>query len=1140
MADKSNKQGKTKANNKTLKKPTSNKKNNGKMSPKVTNSKKKNKTAKKSKNDKAYGIKLIILFAFTLFSILSVHTSFVGPAGSMLSHIYFGLFGKLGYIVPYFIFLLVLFSINPNFKKTKMKYLGGSISIFSALLLIISLENIDTIIEMLTFNKTSALSFQGLNIAYEAGVSKAGGGLIGFLLEYLFMQILGKGGVYVVILAMILLAISLATNISIKSIFAKKKAIKETLSNVKIPTPVRWDETSSKRSRRRINDKKVVKDTKPVMATVTPIASVTTSNSQKMKDMRKRVDRIKKSTHNGVKHYSAIKGLANQDNDNYKIRESMKSKVKTFRVYDSDKEFPEQGTIVAQKFNRHSEIDAKTLVNGKIPNSDNDVKPEEVKEGSPEIIQTSTLSSEVIHEEKQMVEKEAAPVATQETFKEILSETPNETLNEASTNNETIQEHKQDEPEDRITRQNNTSAENVDAINKDMPGDRGVLNFKSKESKMDENFSLRNRPKMHGEFAEDSEDMDSSEPAFKVPSISELHGKDEKIEAEVEHEIKTIPSISGLKNHEMTVKVPSISQLHTKEELAQSDLEKNQYSAEKSDINIQKNKNVVENIDKSAVNNKSTQQHVKRPSKVVENKKPKKKAYKKPSIDLLNTTNNSVDEKQSDVLRKAEKLETTLKTFGVEATVIQINRGPTITMFELELKPGIKVSKITGLTDDIALALAARRVRVIAPIPGKSAVGVEIPNKNKSLVGLKDVINTDDFKNAKSVLTCGLGKDITGTPVMMNLAKMPHLLIAGATGSGKSVCVNTLISSILFRATPDEVKFLMIDPKVVELNVYNGIPHLILPVVTDPKKAAIALNWAVSEMTRRYQLFAESGTRDVDSYNKKMRLKNKEDDPELSELLNLTSNMSKKNKVDVTKPNINPALTELDVNIDEDIEILPKIVVIIDELADLMMVAPDQVEDAICRLAQMARAAGIHLIVATQRPSVDVITGIIKANIPSRIAFSVSSQTDSRTILDRTGAEKLLGMGDMLYYPTGFSEPQRIQGAFISDDEVSKLTDMISAQVDDVEYDDDILENDSFSLDKDEEADEYLEDAIALVVNNGQGSASMLQRKFRIGYNRAARLIDEMEERGIVGPNKGSKPRDVLINLEDLEELNDE
>lgn len=468
------------------------------------------------------------------------------------------------------------------------------------------------------------------------------------------------------------------------------------------------------------------------------------------------------------------------------------------------------------------------------------------------------------------------------------------------------------------------------------------------------------------------------------------------------------------------------------------------------------------------------------------------KPYRIPPLSLLSPAAAKAAGNRSEIIENAKRLESTLMNFGVEAKVIEVSKGPAITMYEMSLSPGVKVSKVNALSDDIALALAASQVRIIAPIPGKSAIGIEIPNKDTTMVSFREVLESQEYKKAESKLSIGLGKDITGRVVIGDLAKMPHLLVAGATGSGKSVCINTMIQSILYHATPEEVKLLMIDPKVVELSHYNGIPHLILPVVTDPKKASIALNWAVQEMTNRYRLFADTGVKEIKSYQKKAR----------------------------ENPDMAP---------------MPYIVVIIDELADLMMVAPNQVEDAICRLAQMARAAGIHLIVATQRPSVDVITGLIKANIPSRIAFAVSSQVDSRTILDGSGAEKLLGRGDMLFHPVGANKAIRIQGAFVSDEEVEKIVDFIKNQVEDVDYKTEILDQDP-SEDGYGEADEHLMDAIELVVDTQQASISMLQRKFRLGYNRAARLVDQMEERGIVGQSMGSKPREVLIDRAQFEE----
>ncbi len=476
--------------------------------------------------------------------------------------------------------------------------------------------------------------------------------------------------------------------------------------------------------------------------------------------------------------------------------------------------------------------------------------------------------------------------------------------------------------------------------------------------------------------------------------------------------------------------------------------------------------------------------------------------YEFPPITLL-TQGKDKSDKNSEkmLLATAEKLRRTLYSFGVSAKVENVSVGPAITRYELAPAEGVRVSKIANLSDDIALSLEAETIRIEAPIPGKHTVGIEVPNKEKNMVPLRDIIESDEFIDSKSKVAFALGKNVAGEIVVSDIAKMPHMLIAGATGSGKSVCINTLITSIIYKAKPSEVKLLMIDPKVVELSVYNGIPHLLIPVVTDPKKAAGALAWAVQEMVKRYSLFAEKKVRDMKGYN------------ELAEK--------------------------------EGNQKLPQIVIIIDELADLMMVAAKDVEDAICRLAQMARAAGMHLVIATQRPSVDVITGIIKANIPSRIAFAVSSQVDSRTILDRAGAEKLLGKGDMLFYPSGAPKPVRIQGAFISDKEVENIVKFLKKDGE-TKYDENIIESIESSGtpekgtvedDEEDDTDPLLEEAIDLVVETGQASTSFIQRRFKVGYARAGRIIDQMEQRGIISGYQGSKPREVLISKERLEEL---
>lgn len=490
-------------------------------------------------------------------------------------------------------------------------------------------------------------------------------------------------------------------------------------------------------------------------------------------------------------------------------------------------------------------------------------------------------------------------------------------------------------------------------------------------------------------------------------------------------------------------------------------------------------------------------------------KEPSKKEYVFPSINLLTRPkggNKGVSDRE--LKETAMKLQSTLESFGVKVTITNVSCGPAVTRYELQPEQGVKVSRITNLADDIKLNLAAADVRIEAPIPGKAAVGIEVPNKVNSMVTFRELIESDEFKTHKSDIAFAVGKDIGGQTVVTDIAKMPHLLIAGATGSGKSVCINTLIMSILYKANPEDVKLIMVDPKVVELSVYNGIPHLMIPVVTDPKKASAALNWAVAEMTDRYKRFADLGVRDIKGYNKK--------------------------------------ISSLDKNKDVNYQNMPQIVIIIDELADLMMVAPGEVEDAICRLAQMARAAGLHLIIATQRPSVNVITGLIKANIPSRIAFSVSSAIDSRTILDGSGAEKLLGKGDMLFFPSGYPKPVRIQGAFVSDKEVSSVVEFLSSQNEvkdssaELESKITSITSDSVSTNRENELDEYFAECGRFIIEKDKASIGMLQRVFKIGFNRAARIMDQLSDAGVVGPEEGTKPRKILMSMEEFEQYIDE
>ena len=487
------------------------------------------------------------------------------------------------------------------------------------------------------------------------------------------------------------------------------------------------------------------------------------------------------------------------------------------------------------------------------------------------------------------------------------------------------------------------------------------------------------------------------------------------------------------------------------------------------------------------------------------------KAYVFPPVDLLKRGDRGRQPVSDTQLKStAVKLQQTLESFGVKVKVTNVSCGPSVTRYELSPEQGVKVSRIVSLADDIKLNLAVADIRIEAPIPGKSAVGIEVPNKENATVCFRDLVESAEFKKSKSKITFAVGRDISGSVIVTDIAKMPHLLIAGATGSGKSVCINTLIMSIIYKSKPEDVRLIMVDPKVVELSVYNGIPHLLIPVVTDPKKAAGALNWAVAEMTDRYQKFAQLNVRDIQGYNEKIEKLAKE---------HLESETYKK---------------------------LPQIVIIVDELADLMMVAPGEVEDAICRLAQLARAAGLHLVIATQRPSVNVITGLIKANIPSRIAFSVSSGVDSRTIIDMNGAEKLMGKGDMLFYPAGLQKPVRVQGAFISDSEVNAVVDFLSAQGQTASYSDEVAQKietaktASGNTGQGAERDVYFEEAGKFIIEKDKASIGMLQRVYKIGFNRAARIMDQLCEAGVVGPEEGTKPRKVLMTADQFQQYIDE
>lgn len=583
------------------------------------------------------------------------------------------------------------------------------------------------------------------------------------------------------------------------------------------------------------------------------------------------------------------------------------------------------------------------------------------------------------------------------------------------------------------------------------------------------------------------------------------------------------PEIKEMKADELKTDIPSAVQTNTKdtqnlvinraqsEMAAQPDDLPDPFDTDSTVESLENSKAPVKRNRKKAGADAIAQETASVAQAVSENEV-KKETYHTPPFSLLTRGKKGGGDSDTHLRETAGKLQDTLHSFGVNVTVTNVSCGPSVTRYELQPEQGVKVSKIVGLADDIKLNLAAADIRIEAPIPGKAAVGIEVPNKENSAVMLRDLLESTEFKNSASNVSFAVGRDIAGRCVVADIARMPHLLIAGATGSGKSVCINTLIMSILYKASPDQVRLIMVDPKVVELSVYNGIPHLMIPVVTDPKKAAGALNWAVAEMTRRYQAFAEHQVRDMKGYNE---------------------------KVSQIEPDENGNKPDT----------MPQIVIIVDELADLMMVAPGEVEESICRLAQLARAAGIHLVLATQRPSVNVITGLIKANMPSRIAFSVSSGVDSRTIIDMNGAEKLLGKGDMLFYPSGYQKPVRVQGAFVSDKEVQKVTDYLKDHNGDAAYSQEVVEHMNSSTvggnmmsgsDSASERDTYFVDAGKLIIDKEKASIGMLQRMFKIGFNRAARIMDQLCEAGVVGPEEGTKPRKVLMSMEEFEQYIEE
>lgn len=971
-----------------------------KTTKKSTNTKKKQnvkKTTKKdmSKNVNYYEIKLISLFGFTILSILSLHTEWIGLVGEFIRHIYFGLFSYAGYSIPYIVFLVCFYKINNRLLPYRTKSMIGFGIVFITIMFVVNLFNYDVLNAQFIEPKLSMFKASSLELAYVSGVKLEGSGLLGTIFGKFFISLVGRVGLGVIIATLWIIAFILITNINVIEFFQNKfKASRE-----------KYKENQAVKKQAKEEYKKA---------------------SQEMVEKRKEAEEDAKEHHQAIIDHTQDEKLNKALN---KVEKRLKQEEKSHQkaVEDYDAMFHQSPTrsIVDHLFKKTS-----------VPTKE-------------EILEAAKTEPD-----------------------------PSNTFDQFETSGYAFDENFE---QDEIIESSPDIFDNSQPVE---PVDIPITGFGA----------------LVDECVQKAYDDQAAEQAQSLPSYSEdevfvIDDLDEVIEpSESQSKVHTVKHAAPVEetkvcSFDAAFKASEAQISHASEDIFESgtpmtEEEKNQVSM----FDQITGKKEKVNYEESQVSDRDIINHMS------ERVRLEYENYRIPKISLLTPNTSLANEDKSQVYEKAKHLEEILQNFNVDAKVISIAKGPAITRYEIQLKPGTKMSKITNLSDDIALNLATQQVR-IAAVPGKAAVGIEVPNDSTAIVRLREVLETDSFKDADAKLSVGLGKNIAGTPIIADLSKMPHMLIAGATGSGKSVCVNTLITSILLNAKPDEVKFLMIDPKVVELNNYNGIPHLILPVVTDPKKASVALNWAVQEMTRRYNAFAENGVRDIKGFNKKYG--------------------------------------------EDKSKFMPQIVVIIDELADLMMVAPNQVEDAICRLAQMARAAGIHLIVATQRPSVDVITGVIKANIPSRVAFAVSSAIDSRTIIDMSGAEKLLGKGDMLYYPVGSTKPQRVQGAFISDEEVEAIVSAVKNQFEAFSYDENLLSNvnTNISTGNSDDEDEYMVDAIKLVVELEQASISMLQRKFKIGYNRAARIVDEMEERGIVGPSQGSKPREVLISKSELESM---
>ena len=1037
--------GETKKSSKSTSKTNGRRASNG-DSQKTATTRKKAVTPSKSENVKtlSFGdtlldeVIIILVVLFCIIAIISLFTNKTGVVGGLISSFLKGLFGVGGYIIPFSAIGYCVWLLKSETKNNKVLKLVGM------LMCIILIGGVFSAFNTETFVRGSNI-FERIALLYKNG-SATNGGLLGGAFGNIFASAFGKIGATLVLIAFLIISFIMATG---KSFFAGvSKAYSYNKEMVQEYSKARNERIAQER---KIAEKNMAeRQSKPIQKR--KMQDIIISEEEKIPEEGPYVEETVFRKREPRRYQKADRSIYD-----------FKIDVETNKEFSFERDFSEEESRIV------TEPTPEIIINESVRKPDFFSSP--IDEDLNEYSKYSVFGTGLKTENNDVKDK-----------KEDVSEIEKKVFENIDDLNSDIKD---------VTYDINASENpfSFDPFSDDEEKKEDLKAEETEETKEDFNATKVFGEEEKKEYFENIQSKSSvEETEVETEYIDDDNAMIERAFAEMEKSLNGDVYADDIEDN--TSENEEVKVEEYKEENSNS-FDDFSFKDTSSDFTTE-----VKPETHSTSYDNTEKVEVKEPVPPLE----EKKEYVFPPIELLGEDKNVQSSgSKLEMVNNAKKLEETLKSFGVDAKVIQINRGPTVTRYELSPSQGVKVSKIVNLADDIALNLAASGIRIEAPIPGKAAVGIEVPNGEPQSVYLRTVIESDEFKDFPSKLAFAVGKDISGSCVVADIAKMPHLLIAGATGSGKSVCINTLITSLIYKANPDEVKLILVDPKVVELSIYNGIPHLLIPVVTDPKKASSALNWAVREMDKRYEEFATTNVRNLQGYNAKKKEKGETD-------------------------------------------FMPQIVIIIDELADLMMTAPGEVEDAICRLAQKARAAGIHLIIATQRPSVDVITGIIKANIPSRIAFSVSSGIDSRTILDTTGAEKLLGKGDMLFCPMGSNKPIRIQGAFITDEEVESIVDFVKQDGHTV-YDTSMIDeitSSSKNISGGEDLDEHFEDAIELVVKKEKASVSMLQRYFRIGYNRAANLMEALEDRGIVGPEEGSKPRKVLMSQEEYEEFKEQ